>query len=181
MESVFLATVIASNATAICPPGEFTLAGTTCWPCPPGSFCSGNNATQPCADGLTWSGAAGASACAPCSECEWLLAARCSPTLDAVCVGCPPGHECADGVATACARGWFSVDGAGACEPCGANHTTAAEGSTSAADCVCENPQQDQCLACEPGSSWSAMGGCRRCPAGFFCFFFLFFFKTLDL
>ncbi|CDJ42865.1 hypothetical protein ETH_00031845 [Eimeria tenella] len=85
--------------------------------------------------------------------------------MDAQCVACDPGYECADGVRVACARGLYS-DGSASCLPCKAGHYCSEEATTE------EQMNKQKCPAgvfCDAGVDSIPTLASHPCKAGSYC------------
>ena len=158
VQALLLQLLIPLLSTQACPPGEYALDPSECWPCEPGFRC--DNGTKAACEGGTWS----ARGAWRCEECESMCGAgllrvrACDTAGDLVCAACPPGFGCDGGaVASVCRAGTYSV--AGVCIPCGANHSS----NAGASECVCLG---EACSGCPPNTV--AVGTqCRPVPKGY--------------
>lgn len=85
--------------------------------------------------------------------------------MQAQCVECDHGYQCADGIPRKCERGKYS-DGSGACQECKAGHFCS-EDSTSK-----EEMEQQKCPAgvyCPEGTDSVPVLATHPCPAGSYC------------
>ena len=183
-----------SDACAACPPGFFSLAGSTeCTPCQPAHYSANGSAEcLPCGGG-TYS-VQGSSACTSCapgtygaekagndaSTCSPCLAGRASnvtaATNSTVCVKCLEGSF-SSASATACGTcpaNTYSVLGGTQCTACPVNSVSVAGSNLYGCKCLTGYvlaPSSTEvgftCTACAAGS-WAALGDtvCTQCAAG---------------
>ncbi len=141
--------VVAVELEARCPKGHYCNAGSK-FECPPNTYNDVVNATD-----LSF-----------CKQCPpGTLSEALGLSSNAGCRPCPKGKWCSAGKEIPCSRGFYNDveggDSMAACKPCPLESSTDGEGSTSAADCMC-NPTfykgDETCLPCPLGAACSDPG-----------------------
>ena len=147
----------------ICPPGNYSYAGSKCFPCQLGTYLK-DNACESCPLG-TYAATTASTACSKCAAGTY------ASTKNSVsCATCPANTYSVVGAAecTPCPEGSSATAGSASCTPC-ADGTISSIGGT-CVEChagTYANDKHTECHAC-PSGTYSSAGAteCTPCPVG---------------